>query len=170
MKVPIEEYPTIVRRYTVDRDGLDTIAVDYGVVRNTVKRILIHEGVDIRHKGEWAKGQPTGSASHHWKGGRWITAQGYAVVWADPEHPFYDSMSFQIGQTNGSRYFREHRIVMADHLGRPLMDHETVHHKNGIRDDNRINNLQLRVGAHGSGQRYQCAHCGSHDLIPLELG
>lgn len=46
-----------------------------------------------------------------------------------------------------------HRIVMEEHLGRPLRDTETVHHLNGIRDDNRIGNLELWDQAQPHGQR-----------------
>jgi hypothetical protein len=46
-----------------------------------------------------------------------------------------------------------HRVVMEEVMGRSLHPHESVHHKNGQRDDNRVENLELWVSAHPRGQR-----------------
>lgn len=68
--------------------------------------------------------------SIRWKGGRIING-GYILVYY-PEHP-----------NKISRYIFEHRLVMEKHLGRYLDDGEVVHHKNGDKQDNRIENLQI---------------------------
>jgi uncharacterized protein (DUF1330 family) len=67
-----------------------------------------------------------------WKGGRTINSQGYSMILLR-KHPYCES--------NG--YVREHRLVMEKHLGRYLLPTEDVHHINGNRTDNRIENLEL---------------------------
>lgn len=55
----------------------------------------------------------------------------------------------------GGRRVREHRAIMEEALGRPLEPHEHVHHRNGVRDDNRWENLELWSTSHPPGQRVE---------------
>jgi hypothetical protein len=97
-----------------------------------------------------------------WKGGRYAHAGGYVALYIHPDHPMY------VMAHNSGRVL-EHRLVMAESLGRPLTRHETVHHVNGDRQDNRLENLQLRQGKHGNGMVYTCRDCGSHNVEARKL-
>jgi len=76
-------------------------------------------------------------ANHpNWKGGRSVDAAGYPRIVLPPD-------SFFLPMADKYHSVLEHRLVMAKSLGRNLHTWEIVHHKNHIRDDNRIENLQL---------------------------
>jgi hypothetical protein len=112
---------------------------------------------------ECAKGRykdKQGEKHWAWKGGRHVDASGYVHVTLTDDHRF-------AGMRRNGRMVFEHRLVMAEHLGRPLRSNETVHHLNGKRDDNRIENLELRVGRHGKGAALCCADCGSRNLVAV---
>jgi HNH endonuclease len=71
---------------------------------------------------------------------RFTDERGY--VWIKrPDHPNAKRNNAKKGSTNG--YVQEHIFVMSELLGRPLRPEESVHHRNGLRDDNRPANLEL---------------------------
>lgn len=87
----------------------------------------------------------SGSKASNWSGGRQITAQGY--VWlhesllSENERELFRPMFLRMRHI--AKYVAEHRLVIARQLGRPLLSDEIVHHKNGIKTDNRIENLEV---------------------------
>ena len=73
-----------------------------------------------------------GDKHFNWNGGKHKTFEGYVMAYA-PNHP----------EAQSGRYVLEHRLVVEKHLGRFLNKNEVVHHINEIKDDNRIENLQV---------------------------
>lgn len=97
-----------------------------------------------------------GSASAGWRGGRHIR-NGYVYTYAR-------------GHPNATKdgYVMEHRLVMESVLGRQLLSQENVHHKNGIKDDNRVENLELWKRSQPYGVReadYHCPGCRCAELV-----
>ena len=72
--------------------------------------------------------------------GRYIDGQGYVNIHVAEDNHYFEMATYK---RNGGGYIREHRLVMAKHLGRALGSAEVVHHKNSVKDDNRIENLEL---------------------------
>ena len=82
-----------------------------------------------------------GEKSPNWRGGRRIR-NGYIEILTQPDDFFFP-------MATSKHYIKEHRLVMAKHLGRCLQSWEKVHHKDGIKDHNEYSNLELTtLGSH----------------------
>ncbi len=90
-----------------------------------------------------------------------INSEGYVTVVCPAE---FAPMG-QGNGTNGSRRVLLSRLVMAQHLGRLLYPEETVHHKDGDKLNNRLDNLELRTGAHGKHQSIEDAVAWARTLL-----
>jgi len=117
------------------------LAARYGVSDVTVAKYRRQLGIPARRTWPLKPG---------WEVGRRLLKDGYAVVQLLPDDP----LRVMCGR-HGKNGALEHRVVMARHLGRPLRSDESVHHINGVRDDNRIENLELWLKSQPAGQRVE---------------
>src|SRR5262245_60887945 len=117
---------------------LDAIGKAIGTNKRCVRAYLKKHGI---RRPDWREPPPgahpmsratQGQLNPAWRGGRVIDKSGYVLIWL-PGHP----------EANRHGQVREHRVVMAQILGRPLLRAEVVHHKNKDKQDNRPENLEL---------------------------
>ena len=100
------------------------------------------------------KKYPKLSGKSHWNWKGFAThSKGY-VLTRKPNHP----------SANNRGYVYKHRLIMEKLLNRYLKPTEYVHHKNGIRNDNRPQNLLLVIRTPHYG-KIQCPHCNKHFSI-----
>lgn len=83
----------------------------------------------------------SGPASSHWNGGKFVNSHGYVMVYVGRER---------------KKYIPEHVLIAEREFGGPLPPGTDVHHINGIKDDNRPENLEIWLSkSHPSGQRVE---------------
>lgn len=151
--------------------GLSTLTIgrQYDVTSTTVINLMKELGIKRRGPGEYLKGHhmseeckrkiseaQLGEKSNNWKGGRSLDNHGYIRVSIPFDSPFLP-MAHKTKNRRRARDITEHRLIMAQHLGRCLQPWELVHHKNGIKTDNRIENLELmaHIIDHSTSMNYQ---------------
>lgn len=120
--LPVDE----LKRFSEQGATLREIASYYGCSRQCVCSRMTEAGIP-RLPPYSLPGKMNGA----WKGGKYLV-KGYWMIWS-PDHP---------NATKDGRV-AEHRLVMEHHIGRYLTREEVVHHINGNRTDNRIENLVL---------------------------
>jgi hypothetical protein len=104
--------------------------------------LQFRQGIIDENGKQLRKFKPNGRRPLDWR----KELAGYILVRAPKHHPR--------ARPDGSLY--EHRLVMENHLDRHLERSEVVHHINGVRDDNRIENLQLRSSRKDHGHGHEC--------------
>lgn len=113
-------------KYWNEELGLKRIAKLCGVHLKTIWRWMKKFNISRRKASVHGIWRFPKEKNPSWKGGRRKNKQGYIVLWK-----------------SANKVILEHRAVMAKSLGRELNSKEIIHHINGIRDDNRIENLLL---------------------------
>ena len=103
-----------------------------------------------------------GENNPQWKGGKTThKKRGYVHI-LSPNHPRVKNRKNQ--------YVQEHILVMEKIIGRFLLPNETVHHKNGIRNDNRPDNLELWSKSQPYGQRVSDLLTYAKEIVKLYEG
>lgn len=153
--VPPDSYVGKVLALRAKGMSQQKIANELHMSQAVISRVLRQNGLPTAMR-------PEGSTHGMWKGGKTLTGQGYVQVLVFADDPMASMRS-------RSGYVLEHRLVVAQAIGRPLEPRETVHHINGDRQDNSLENLQLRQSAHGAGVVFVCADCGSRHIKPVAL-
>lgn len=147
-KLKPEDAPLVVSEYATSNVSRKALADKFGTYPQEIDKALTEAGVAIRD-GRTRRGPECPV----YKTGRYVGQDGYVRIWT-PDGSLGATMR------NSRNYALEHRVVMAETIGRPLRRSERVHHRNGDKADNRLKNLELWEESHPPGQRSgEKPHC-----------
>jgi len=137
----------LYKLYWNDHLSTEEIAEMFQVTSPTIWQLMKRAEIPCRtmsesiklasDKGRWQQNQRKGSEHPNWKGGRQINSSGYVLVYAPNHHRAY---KYGKGKTCG--YTLEHILVWEEYHQKTLPESWHIHHLNGIKTDNRPENLQ----------------------------
>ena len=139
----------LIELYEVQNLSIIKIAKSLNITQSALRKYFKKFNIPFKDTA-YAKSISTkGERNKNWHGGK-SKASGYVML-LDPKHP----------SANARGYVYEHRIVMEQHIGRYLNHDEVVHHINGNKSDNRIENLLLLTNSD---------HVALHSKLKTEEG
>jgi len=136
----------LYEKYFQEKLSVSEIAKECKVGITTISRWAARFGIrEISHY----KGSHRGPKNPYWGGGRYKDhTSGYVWVY-NPDHP----------SRTKKGYVLEHRLVVEKFVGRYLRANEIVHHKNKIKDDNKLKNLEVIVLGEPNCGEIMCPFC-----------
>jgi hypothetical protein len=135
-------YQRVIEQHPCKVRGCTSKTVARGYCGKHYQRLLIHGSAEITSRPDIGRGT--------------VSSGGYRIV-------------FRPGHPNAGRHGRiaEHRLIMAEMMGRPLFPNENVHHKNGNKLDNNPDNLELWIKSQPCGQRVEDILAWSRNALAI---
>lgn len=127
-------------------------------------RKVVGDGFCERHRDRWLSGADLDiPLNSHYR--TWEEIDRWRLQGPDKSGYMYYSRGANPNREDRRTKVFAHRLVMEGHIGRRLQRKESVHHKNGVRDDNRIENLELWSSSHPAGQRVEDKIAWAKELL-----